>query len=78
MSTTSIRRGAKINYHTPNALNARFIDEELAELMVESGFKVVYLGFESSAYEWQKKTGGKVYSTWQSQSAFEQYASARD
>lgn len=58
----SIRRGANVNYHTPNALNARFISEELAELMVEAGFKVIYLGFESSEYEWQKKTGGKVYS----------------
>lgn len=58
----SIRRGAVVNYHTPNALNARFISKELAELMVEAGFKVIYLGFESSEYEWQKKTGGKVYS----------------
>ncbi|HLX62874.1 MAG TPA: B12-binding domain-containing radical SAM protein [Planctomycetota bacterium] len=57
-----VKRNARLNFHTPNALNARFISPELAELMVESGFKVVYLGFESSAYEWQKKTGGKVYS----------------
>ncbi len=57
-----LKRGARLNFHTPNALNARFISKELAELMVAGGFKVVYLGFESSAYEWQKKTGGKVYS----------------
>lgn len=50
------------NFHTPNALNARFITPELAELMVSSGFKNFYLGFESSAYTWQRKTGGKVYS----------------
>lgn len=50
------------NFHTPNALNARFISRELAQLMIEAGFKNLYLGFESSAYEWQKKTGGKVYS----------------
>jgi hypothetical protein len=30
--------------------------------MIEAGFKNIYLGFESSAYAWQKKTGGKVYS----------------
>jgi hypothetical protein len=57
-----IKRKRQVNFHTPNALNARFISKELASLMVEAGFKIVYLGFESSAYEWQKKTGGKVYS----------------
>ena len=30
--------------------------------MVNAGFKNIYLGFESSAYAWQRKTGGKVYS----------------
>ena len=58
----ALRRDARVNFHTPNALNARFIDHELAQLMVDTGFKNFYLGFESSAYAWQKKTGGKVYS----------------
>jgi len=57
-----VKRPRRVNFHTPNALNARFISRELADLMLEAGFKVVYLGFESAAYEWQKKTGGKVYS----------------
>jgi pyruvate-formate lyase-activating enzyme len=56
------RRGFRVTFHTPNALNARFISRELADLMIESGFRNIYLGFESSAYAWQKKTGGKVYS----------------
>ena len=51
-----------VNFHTPNALNARFITMDIAQLMIRAGFKTFYLGFESSAYEWQKKTGGKVYS----------------
>ncbi len=55
-------RDIEVNFHTPNALNARFIDQEMARLMVDAGFKSFYLGFESSAYAWQKKTGGKVYS----------------
>jgi pyruvate-formate lyase-activating enzyme len=60
---TAVRqRGIRVKFHTPNALNARFINRELAELMIEAGFKNIYLGFESSAYAWQKKTGGKVYS----------------
>ena len=58
----ALQRDLKMSFHTPNALNARFIDEELAELLVQAGFKNIYLGFESSAYAWQKKTGGKVYS----------------
>jgi radical SAM superfamily enzyme YgiQ (UPF0313 family) len=57
-----LKRDLRANFHTPNALNARFIGRELAQLMIEAGFKNLYLGFESSAYTWQKKTGGKVYS----------------
>jgi radical SAM superfamily enzyme YgiQ (UPF0313 family) len=58
-----LKSNITVNFHTPNALNARFISPELATLMVQSGFKSIYLGFESSTYEWQKKTGGKVYSS---------------
>ena len=57
-----LRRGIQVNFHTPNAMNARFIDAELAQLLVHAGFKNIYLGFESSAFTWQKKTGGKIYS----------------
>jgi radical SAM superfamily enzyme YgiQ (UPF0313 family) len=57
-----LRRNLHVNFHTPNALNARFISRDLAELMMAAGFRHFYLGFESSAFTWQKKTGGKVYS----------------
>jgi hypothetical protein len=30
--------------------------------MVRAGFRNFYLGFESAAYDWQHRTGGKVYS----------------
>ena len=56
-----MKRQLRVNFHTPNALNARFITEEVADLMVAAGFKTFHLGFESSAYAWQRKTGGKVY-----------------
>ncbi len=56
-----VRRGIAVNLHTPNALNARFITAELAELMVRAGFKTFYLGFESRSRQWQQGTGGKVY-----------------
>jgi len=54
--------GFHVSFHTPNALNARFITPEIARLMVRAGFKTFFLGLESNAYEWQRKTGGKVYS----------------
>jgi hypothetical protein len=57
-----LKGNIRVNFHTPNALNARFIDRSLAQSMVDAGFKHFYLGFESGAYAWQKKTGGKVYS----------------
>lgn len=58
----AIDSNLKVNFHTPNALNARFMTKELAELMVRGGFKTFFLGFESKAYQWQRRTGGKVYS----------------
>jgi len=57
-----LRQDLHVSFHTPNALNARFIAPEIARLMVRAGFKTFFLGLESSAYEWQRKTGGKVYS----------------
>jgi hypothetical protein len=56
-----VQRGLQAHFHTPNALNARFITRDMARLMVQAGFKTFYLGFESSAYAWQRRTGGKVY-----------------
>jgi radical SAM family protein len=57
-----IRRDVAVNFHTPNALNARFITADLARVMVRAGFKTFYLGFESSSLRWQQRTGAKVYS----------------
>jgi radical SAM superfamily enzyme YgiQ (UPF0313 family) len=56
-----INNKIKINFHTPNALNARFIDAQLADLMVRAGFRSFYLGFESRAEEFQKQTGAKIF-----------------
>jgi radical SAM superfamily enzyme YgiQ (UPF0313 family) len=57
-----IRRKYPVNFHTPNALNARFITADVAELLVRGGFKTFYLGFESASADWQRQTGGKVFS----------------
>ncbi len=60
--TEILRRGIHVNLHTPNALNARFLTGDLAQLMVTAGFKTFYLGFESASRGWQRGTGGKVFS----------------
>ena len=57
-----IQRDIKVNFHSPNAINARFVTKEIADLMVRSGFKTFYLGFESASRQWQKQTGSKVFS----------------
>ena len=58
-----VPRGLDTGFHPPNALNARMINRENAALMVNAGFHHYYLGFESSAGEWQDRTGNKVYSS---------------
>lgn len=50
----------KVNFHTPNALNARFLAPSLARKMVDAGFRTFYIGFESGNSQWQNGTGGKV------------------
>jgi radical SAM superfamily enzyme YgiQ (UPF0313 family) len=57
-----VKHNVKMNFHCPNALNARFLTGELAELMVRAGFKTFYIGFESASAQWQKCTGAKVFS----------------
>jgi pyruvate-formate lyase-activating enzyme len=55
-----IRRGRPCNFHTPNALHARMIDEEVAQFLFRGGCKTIRLGFETSQAATQVETGGKV------------------
>jgi hypothetical protein len=57
-----LKRDIKVNLHSPNGLNARFITKDLAELMVQAGFKTFHLGLESVSSQWQQRTGSKVSS----------------
>lgn len=57
-----VRQDIRVHLHTPNALNARFVTADLADLMIRAGFKTFYLGFESASRRWQQGTGGKVFS----------------
>ena len=49
-----------IDIYNPNAVNAAFIDDEIAELFVRSGFREVRIGLESIEPSVQSSTGGKV------------------
>ena len=55
-----VRKGIQCNFHTPNALHIREIDEEVAHFLFHSGFKIIRLGFETSNEEIQRETGAKV------------------
>lgn len=55
-----IKKGLDIRFHTPNGLHARFIDDEIARLMKETGFKTIRISLETVSPELQEKTGGKV------------------
>lgn len=55
-----IRRGIQCNFHAPNALHIKEMDEEVAELLFRGGFRTIRLGFETSNEEVQIETGGKV------------------
>ncbi len=58
-----IDRNIRVNFHTPNALHARFLTAELASFMLRAGVKTFYLGFESSSEAFHAQTGsGKVLS----------------
>jgi len=55
-----IKRRIHCNFHTPNALHIREIDEEVAGLLFRGGFKTIRLGFETSNETRQLESGGKV------------------
>ncbi len=55
-----IKRRIRCNFHTPNALHIREIDEQVAGFLFCSGFKTIRLGLETSNEATQIETGGKV------------------
>ncbi|MBI5055832.1 MAG: radical SAM protein [Nitrospirae bacterium] len=58
----TIKFGLKLRFHCPNGIHARFIDDELAHLMKQSGFTTLRLGLETINEGRQATTGGKVTS----------------
>jgi len=55
-----LKKKMQLSFHTPNAINARFVSADLARLMVRAGFTSFFIGLESSSPSWQQTTGGKV------------------
>jgi radical SAM superfamily enzyme YgiQ (UPF0313 family) len=54
------KREIHCNFHTPNGLHIKEMDEETASLLFRTGFKTIRLGFETSNEATQLETGGKV------------------
>jgi len=55
-----IKKGIRCNFHTPNAIHIREIDQEIANLLYRANFKTIRLGLETSIEKIQIETGGKV------------------
>ncbi len=55
-----IAKGIHCNFHTPNAIHIKEIDEEVAYLLFQGRFKTLRLGLETSNETTQLETGGKV------------------
>jgi radical SAM superfamily enzyme YgiQ (UPF0313 family) len=55
-----IASGHPIRFHTPNGMHAKYIDEELADLMKRAGFRSLRLGLETVDEDLQRVSGGKV------------------
>ncbi|OQY05216.1 MAG: hypothetical protein B6I25_05960 [Planctomycetales bacterium 4572_13] len=48
-----------VNFHTPNAMHARYMTAEVAQTMAHAGVKTFYLGFESRSEAFHKETGSE-------------------
>jgi radical SAM superfamily enzyme YgiQ (UPF0313 family) len=54
------KRNLSCNFHCPNGLHLHEITTKLSELMYSSGFMTIRFGFETSNFNRQMQTGGKV------------------
>lgn len=57
-----LERGIRAKFHTPNGLNAREIDEQLADLMFAAGFTTIRLSLESANPDIQQVQGNNKVS----------------
>ncbi len=57
-----INSGMSMRFHCPNGVHSRFIDNELANLLKESGFTTLRVSLETVDTNRQTETGGKITS----------------
>ncbi|MEO0090722.1 MAG: B12-binding domain-containing radical SAM protein [candidate division WOR-3 bacterium] len=55
-----IEERLELNFHTPNGLHPRYLDEETCHLMKKANFKTIYLSLETTDFSLQMKLGNKV------------------
>ena len=55
-----IQQQIRATFHTPNGLQAKFIDPTAAKLMQQAGFKTIRLAYESGSTERQRDMSKKV------------------
>lgn len=55
-----VERNLSIHFHTPNGIQPREVDDELAALMFQTGFKTIRLSYETSDDTRQRRMGLKV------------------
>jgi radical SAM superfamily enzyme YgiQ (UPF0313 family) len=56
-----IKNNYRLQLHSSNGLHCRYIDEKIAGLMHQAGFKTMYLSLETTDPLAQRSTGGKVF-----------------
>lgn len=57
-----VRRGLRLQFHCPNGLHLREVNDELSRLLYQSGFRTLRFGFETVDALRQRETGGKTRS----------------
>lgn len=55
-----LMQNIKCNFHTPNAIHAKYITKNVAEMLYQSGFKTIRIGFETANIKLQKEIGNKA------------------
>lgn len=63
-----VSRELRLHFHTPNGIHVREIDPGTAELLIDSGFRMLRLSFESTDSVILGKSSGKV-TVWQMEQA---------
>jgi hypothetical protein len=56
-----LKEGLVCRFHVPNAIHARGLTQEIADLMFRANFKTIRVGLETVNQRRQAETGGKVF-----------------